>query len=142
MFKEIKVFVDGVFGECLKLELTKLGAEVHDIFGEETNLVMLMPGQHSTIEKTKLLNVSSVNYLWLNACKRNNCVMDYKLYPATKYITKWKLTDTKQLSILNEEKKASCRNLKTLKISFLVFIFIIIFAVAMVYNASAIFEIN
>uniref|UniRef100_A0A182LTF1 BRCT domain-containing protein n=1 Tax=Anopheles culicifacies TaxID=139723 RepID=A0A182LTF1_9DIPT len=74
--------------EGIKEHIASLGAKVNERLLRDTTHVIFKDGLLSTYQKAKKMNIPIVSILWIEACKRHNCLMnvnDFKISNLERY---------------------------------------------------------
>ncbi|XP_055624583.1 uncharacterized protein LOC129767571 isoform X2 [Toxorhynchites rutilus septentrionalis] len=65
----------------IKDHVASLGARVNEKLYKDTTHVVFKDGLLSTYQKAKKMNIPVVSILWIEACKRHNCLMNPEGFP-------------------------------------------------------------
>ncbi|XP_050073552.1 mediator of DNA damage checkpoint protein 1 [Anopheles maculipalpis] len=93
VLKDVCVYVEVRSGtdnrsEGIKEHIASLGAKVNERLLRDTTHVIFKDGLLSTYQKAKKMNIPIVSILWIEACKRHNCLMnpnDFKISNLERY---------------------------------------------------------
>ncbi|XP_564818.4 uncharacterized protein LOC3290365 [Anopheles gambiae] len=93
VMREVCVYVEVRSGtdnrsDGIKEHIASLGAKVNERLLKDTTHVIFKDGLLSTYQKAKKMNIPIVSILWIEACKRHNCLMnpnDFKISNLERY---------------------------------------------------------